>query len=92
MAAAEKDEVVRRVVVEYGHHYAYAYLADSNGRVLQEEAFKQPFRLERKDVHEEATDCWQQIYQWLQDTVLWYSTARDDDPAAESNEDESSEE
>ena len=85
--AGEKDEVLRRVVVEYGHHYAYCYLTDHNGKVLQEESFKQPFRLERKDVHEEATECWQQVYQWLQDTVLWYATASDDEPPSESEED-----
>jgi hypothetical protein len=48
--------------------------------------------LERKDVHEEATECWQQLYQWLQDTVLWYSTARDEDLPPESQEDDATEE
>ena len=86
--AAEKDEVVRRIVVEYGYHYAYTYMTDNHGKVLQEEVFKQPFRLERKDVNEEATDCWQQIYQWLQDTILWYATARDDEPKSDSEEED----
>ena len=86
--AAEKDQVVRRIVIEYGYLYAYIYKTDHNGKVLEEEAFKQPFRLERKDVHEEADDCWQQVYQWMQDTVLWYATARDDDEEAQSDEED----
>jgi hypothetical protein len=73
------DTVNRRIVVEYGRVYVYAYMTDANGKILEEECFKQPFSLAQREVAEEATDCYQQIYQWLQDTVLWYATARDDD-------------
>ena len=82
----EQDEVHRRIVVEYGRVYAYLYITDGSGKVLDEEAFKQPFRLDLKDVREEATDCFQEVYQWLQDTVLWYATARDEDELPESGE------
>lgn len=71
-------------MVEYGRWYAYLYITDSNGKVLEEEAFKQPFRLDFKDSAEEAKECWQFLYQYLQDTVLWYSTARDDDESSDS--------
>jgi len=73
------DTVHRRIVVEYGRVYVYAYLTDANGKILEEECFKQPFSLAQREAAEEATDCYQQIYQWLQDTVLWYATARDDE-------------
>ena len=82
--AKEKDEVYRRIVVEYGRWYVYVYVTDSNGKLLVEESFKQPFRLDWKDSAEEARDCWQFLYQYLQDTVLWYSTARDDDETPDS--------
>lgn len=82
--AKEKDEVYRRIVVEYGRWYVYVYVTDSNGKLLEEESFKQPFRLDWKDSAEEARDCWQFLYQYLQDTVLWYSTARDDDETPDS--------
>lgn len=82
--AGERDEVYRRIVVEYGRWYAYMYITDSNGKLLDEESFKQPFRLDWKDSAEEAKECWQFLYQYLQDTVLWYSTARDDDPPSDS--------
>jgi hypothetical protein len=80
------DQVHRRIVVEYGQWYAYLYITDANGKILEEEAWKQPFRLDVKDVREESHDCFQEIYQWLQDTILWYATARDDDESAESED------
>jgi hypothetical protein len=80
------DTVNRRIVVEYGRVYVYAYMTDANGKILEEECFKQPFSLAQREVAEEATDCYQQIYQWLQDTVLWYATARDDDEDAKPEE------
>jgi hypothetical protein len=82
------DTVNRRIVVEYGRVYVYAYMTDANGKILEEECFKQPFSLAQREVAEEATDCYQQIYQWLQDTVLWYATARDDDEDAKPEEKE----
>jgi cell fate (sporulation/competence/biofilm development) regulator YmcA (YheA/YmcA/DUF963 family) len=84
--AAQQDSVHRRITVEYGQHYAYITIQDRNGRIIEEEVFRQPFRLEFKDVHEEATDCFQYVYQHLQDTVLWYSTAREDDAEGKSGE------
>ena len=47
------DQVHRRIVVEYGQWYAYLYITDSNGKILEEEAWKQPFRLDLKDVRDE---------------------------------------
>lgn len=84
--AGEKDSVHRRIVVEYGQYYAYIFIEDRNGRLLEEEAFRQPFKLEFKDSAEEANECFQYVYQYLQDTVLWYSTARDDPPGGKSRE------
>jgi translation elongation factor P/translation initiation factor 5A len=48
------DSVERRIVVEYGRQYAYLYVTDGEGKVLDDESFKQPYRLERKESHEEA--------------------------------------
>jgi cell fate (sporulation/competence/biofilm development) regulator YmcA (YheA/YmcA/DUF963 family) len=84
--AAKKDSVHRRITVEYGQHYAYITIQDRNGRIIEEEVFRQPFRLEFRDVAEEATDCFQYVYQYLQDTVLWYSTAREEPPEGKSEE------
>lgn len=75
-----EDTVYRRIVVEYGRVYAYVYITDANGKVLEEEVFKQPFLMSQKEVAEESYDCFQELYQWLQDTILWYATASDDGP------------
>jgi hypothetical protein len=31
--------------------------------------WKQPFRLDRKEVHEEAKDAYDQVYDWLNDSI-----------------------
>lgn len=80
----ERDYVYRRIVCEYGRLYAYVYITDDRGKVLEDESFKQPFRLEYKDVREEAKEAFDTIYQHLQDTILWYATARDDDDKPDS--------
>ena len=84
--AQEVDDVHRRIVVEYGRWYAYLYMTDANGKILQEEAFKQPFRLDYKDCRDESNDCFQELYQWLQDTILWYATASEDEDPAQSGD------
>ena len=84
MSTPEKDYVYRRIVIEYGRLYAYSYITDQDGKVLEEEVFKQPFRLDFRDVKEEAKECFDTVYQHLQDTILWCATARDDDQASDS--------
>lgn len=86
MSKDEREVVLRRIVVEYGRNYAYAYMTDANARVMDEEVFKQPFALAQREVAEEAKDCWDNTYQWLQDTVLWYATARDEPKEEQSEE------
>lgn len=66
---ASRDNVVRRIVVEYGHWYAYVYMTDADGKVLEEESFKQPFRLDKRDVADETEDCYRSVWDWLNDTV-----------------------
>lgn len=43
------DYVERRIVVEFGLHYVYLYITDGAGKLSDEESFKQPYRLERKE-------------------------------------------
>jgi len=85
--AKEKNAIVRRIVVECGRLYVYAYYTDGNAKVLEEEVWQQPFRLDAKDAHDEAKDIWQFLYQELQDTVL-HSTARSDEDEAESDQED----
>ena len=64
-----KEDVLRRIVVEYGQLYVYLYITDGNGKLLDEEVFKQPFRLDRKDAFEEAKDTYDNTFDWLNDVV-----------------------
>ena len=80
----EADVILRRVIIDYGRWYAYLHLEDANGKVLLEEVFRQPFQLAQREVAEEAKDCWDATYQYLQDTVLWYATASEDGEDSES--------
>lgn len=79
------DYVHRRVVIEYGQVYAYAYFLNENGKIIAEECWKQPFRLNKKDVSDEAQDTWDLVYQHLQDTVLWTASNADDGDSVESD-------
>jgi hypothetical protein len=36
---------------------------------LDEEVFKQPFRLDRKEVHNEAQDCYSQLFDLLNESI-----------------------
>lgn len=65
----ERDYVHRRIVVEYGCLYAYAYLTDGNGKILDEEAFRQPYRLQRTEAAEESQETYDLIWQHLSDTI-----------------------
>lgn len=73
MSNPERDYVERRIVVEYGRRYVYLTLTDVAGKLVgsREEVFTQPYLLDRKDACEEADDCWQAVYQWLSDVVVW---------------------
>jgi hypothetical protein len=64
-----KEDVLRRIVVEYGQIYVYVYMTDGNGKVLDEEVFKQPWRLDRKDAIEEAKDTYDTIFDWVNEIV-----------------------
>lgn len=64
-----QDDVKRRIVVEYGSLYVYVYITDGSGKLLDEDRFKQPFRLDSKDVAEEAAECYSATWDWLNETI-----------------------
>lgn len=67
------DEVQRRITIDYGLEHVYVVMHDASGRIVgdAEETFRQPFRLERPESHQEARDCFDAVYQWLSDTIVW---------------------
>jgi hypothetical protein len=74
-----KEDVLRRIVVEYGQMYVYLYITDGNGKLLDEEVFTQPWRLDRKDAFEEAKDTYDTVYDWLNDVVNVTPPLQEDD-------------
>lgn len=66
-----RDTVHRRIVLEFGHLYAYLYMTDGNGRLLpeREESWRQPYLMERKEVEQEAQEAFDLIWQHCDDTV-----------------------
>lgn len=89
MNLPQRDYVERRIIVEYGRRYVYLTLADADGKILagREEVFTQPFLLDRKDSWEEADDCWQTVYQWLNDVIV-FPLPEGRDKKAESDEED----
>lgn len=77
------DTILRRITVEYGHWYVYAKLTDANGKILDEDRFLQPFRLDVKDAGEEARDGYQNVYQWLLDTTVFSASNHEEPPESE---------
>lgn len=71
------DYVERRIVVEYGRQYAYVYITDGNGKLIDEESFKQPFLLDRKEVNEEAKAFYDFAYDHLNDTINFPTAGAD---------------
>lgn len=82
------DHVHRRIVVEYGALYAYVYMTDANGKILDEDRFKQPFRLDKRDIADESEDCYRSIWDWLNDTVNVTPLQGGGDDEAESGEED----
>jgi len=72
---SQPDEVVRRIVAEYGQLYVYLYVTDGNGKVLEDDRFKQPFRLDKRDTVEEAQEFFDRAYDWVNETINWPSAS-----------------
>lgn len=73
------DYVERRIVLEYGLQYAYVYITDGAGKLLDQESFKQPYRMERRECNAEAREAYDLLYDHLNDTIN-FPTERDDEP------------
>jgi len=75
----ERDYLCRRIVVEYGRRYVYVYMTDEKDKLLDEECFKQPYLLDRKDAFDEAQEMFDLAYQHLLDTVAPSASNPEDD-------------
>lgn len=75
----DPDSIVRRIVVEYGRVYVYAYMTDGGGKIVDEDVFKQPYRLDKSDAVEESVDLYGLIYDTLNDGINYPSASAGED-------------
>jgi hypothetical protein len=67
----DSDYVERRIVIEFGRLYTYAYMTSGDGKVLKdhEESWRQPYRMELGEVREEAKELYDWIWEHVNDSV-----------------------
>lgn len=75
----DRESVLRRIVVEYGRLYVYTMITDAAGKVIDEEVWKQPYRLDTRDALDEAQECYDLLYTHCQDTVLFTASSGEDE-------------
>lgn len=73
------DYVQRRIVVEFGRRYVYAYMTSGEGKIVgdNEESWKQPYELSIAEAREEAKELFDLVWQHCTDTVI--ATLQDPD-------------
>lgn len=71
----EPDSIVRRIVVDVGRVYSYLQIVDGSGKILDEDVFKQPYRIDKSDAVEEAHDLHGVIYDFLNETINFPSAS-----------------
>lgn len=71
----EPDSIVRRIVVDIGRLYVYLQFVDGAGKLVDEDVFKQPFRIDKADAVEEAVDLHGLIYDHLNETINFPSAS-----------------
>jgi hypothetical protein len=74
----EREPILRRITVEYGRKYVYLMFTDASGKVLDEEVWKQPYRLDTAEALDESQDCYDVLYSHCQDTVLFTASSGED--------------
>ena len=77
-----RDYVERRIVIEYGRRYIYAYMTTGDGKIIgdNEESWQQPYVLEINEVREEAKDLFDWIWEHFNDSVNPTLQEDEDDP------------
>jgi len=74
------NPVEGKIVIDVSRKYVSIFRCDGEGRVVDEDHFAHPFRLDRQDAIGEVVDLYAFIYDWLNDTV---NGGYDDDSARE---------
>lgn len=68
---AERDYVERRIVIEFGRRYTYAYMTTGDGKIVgnAEESWRQPYTMDLSEVRDEARELYDWIWEHVNDSV-----------------------
>lgn len=75
------NPVEGKIVIDVSRKYVSIFRCDGEGKVLDDDHFAFPFRLDRKDAIEEANDLYAVVFDWLNDTINGGYEADEDDSA-----------
>jgi len=79
------NPVEGRLVIDVSRKYVSIFRCDGAGKVLDEDHFAHPVRIDRQDAVSEVTDLYAIVYDFLNDTINGGpddESARGDGPAA----------
>ena len=70
------DRIEGKIVVDVTRSHAWVYLCDGDGVILDQDSFRWPFRLDRKDAGVEASNIHGVLFDYLNDScnVGWDDT------------------
>lgn len=68
MATMSEGRCEGRVVVDVTRTHVWLFLCDGEGKILDQDSFAWPFRMDRKDAAVEVSDLHGVIYDYLNDT------------------------
>ena len=76
------NPVEGKIVVDVSRKYVSIFRCDATGKVVDEDHFAHPFRLDRQDAVSEVVDLYAMVYDWLNDTINGWGddSARDGGP------------
>ena len=76
------NPVEGKIVVDVSRKYVSIFRCDGDGKVVDEDHFAHPFRLDRQDAVSEVVDLYAMVYDWLNDTINGWGddSARDGGP------------
>lgn len=63
------DHTEGKVVIDIGRQYVCVYLCDGQGRILDQESFKYPVRIDKKDAVAEAKNAFDTVYDWCNEII-----------------------
>lgn len=75
------NPVEGKIVIDVSRKYVSIFRCDGTGKVLDDDHFAFPFRLDRADALAEAASIYAWVYDWINESVNGTDDDDDDDAA-----------